>query len=129
MKYRKELQQFINREFLMEATLASGNLRFQGKTSERIDIETGLHSPVVKKYPEPYLKIPVFRTGKTTLLTNIIINNKVKIDHAWVPYDLIGNTSNGVTKRFICQLYTYTKQYNGKSCPDYGIKIIGVLPN
>lgn len=123
MEYRKELQSVLNQQFLFEATLLkNGYSKFIKPNLGIVNIETQLYIPVIRAYSGNYYKTPVFKFDKTTLLTNIKFKDIV-MDHVWIPYNLIGGNTVGITKQYVGQLYTYERK-NGTLY--YGIKILGV---
>ena len=128
MTFREELQPLLGKQFLFEAKLTKNGRKSNNSlntTMELLDISNNLMKNVVFRiYPEQYLQTPVHKeNGKTTLLTNIKIG-EIEIDHIWIDYDLIVDKYINVTKKYIGQLYTYSRKDGSM---DYGIKILGVL--
>lgn len=124
MNYRKELNEFLGKQFIFEATLEkNGAMKFLNPSIGKINIDSSLRSVITKIYPECYYRMPVFRIDKTTLLKEIKIND-IEIDHIWTPYNLLNNSKfKGLRKQYIGEIYTYQRS-NGTL--DYGIKILGI---
>lgn len=128
MIFREELQPLLGKQFLFEAKLTRNGRKSNNSlntTMELLDISNDLMKNVVFRiYPGQYLHTPVHKVnGKTTLLTNIKIG-EIEIDHIWIDYDLILDKYANVTRKYIGQLYTYSRQDGSM---DYGIEILGVL--
>ena len=128
MTFREELQPLLGKQFLFEAKLTRNGRKSNNSlntTMELLDISNDLMKNVVFRiYPGQYLHTPVHKeNGKTTLLTNIKIG-EIEIDHIWIDYDLILYKYANVTRKYIGQLYTYSRQ---DGLMDYGIEILGVL--
>lgn len=128
MTFREELQPLLGKQFLFEAKLTRNGRKSNNSlntTMELLDISNDLMKNVVFRiYPGQYLHPPVHKeNGKTTLLTNIKIG-EIEIDHIWIDYDLILDKYVNVTRKYIGQLYTYSRQDGSM---DYGIEILGVL--
>ena len=128
MTFREELQPLLGKQFLFEAKLTRNGRKSNNSlntTMELLDISNDLMKNVVFRiYPRQYLYTPVYKeNGKTTLLTNIKIG-EIEIDHIWIYYDLILGKYANVTRKYIGQLYTYSRQDGSM---DYGIEILGVL--
>lgn len=128
MKFREELQPLLGKQFLFEAKLTRNGRKSNKSLNipmELLDITNDLMKNVVFRiYQGQYFLTPVHKeNGKTTLLTNIKIG-EIEIDHIWIDYDLILDKYANVTRKYIGQLYTYSRQDGSM---DYGIEILGVL--